>query len=48
MLAGVGVKFGKDSNEYAMGGVTRTSERKKPKRNPKPPTPWWHLSEPMR
>jgi uncharacterized phage infection (PIP) family protein YhgE len=26
MLAGVGVKYGKDSNEYEMAGGTRTSE----------------------
>ncbi|MDU9050082.1 MAG: hypothetical protein Q3M30_14645 [Candidatus Electrothrix sp. Rat3] len=31
MLAGVGVKYGKDSNEYEMAGGTRTSERKKGK-----------------
>ena len=39
MLEAVGVKFGKDSNEYEMAGGTRTSERKPPKRKPKPPTP---------
>ena len=32
MLAAVGVKYGKDSNEYEMAGGTRTSERKKKKK----------------
>jgi hypothetical protein len=37
LLEGVGLKYGKDSNEYEMAGGTRRSERKKPK--PKtPPT----------
>ncbi|MEI9961636.1 MAG: hypothetical protein WDM76_11040 [Limisphaerales bacterium] len=31
MLAGVGVKFGKDSDEYEKAGGTRTSERKSSK-----------------
>ena len=35
MLNGVGVKFGKDSNEYEMAGGVRKSERKKPTRKPK-------------
>ena len=39
MLAAVGVKYGKNSDEYEMAGGTRTSERKKAKRTPKPPTP---------
>ncbi len=32
MLAGVAVKFGKDSNEYEMGGGVRKSEIKRPVR----------------
>ena len=32
MLTGVGVKYGKDSNEYEKAGGVRTSERKKPVR----------------
>ena len=32
MLDGVGVKFGKDSNEYEKAGGVRKSERKKPVR----------------
>lgn len=32
MLAGVAVKFGKDSNEYEMAGGVRKSERKRPAR----------------
>ena len=32
MLAAVGVKYGKDSNEYEMAGGTRTSEKKKKKK----------------
>ena len=36
MLAGVGVKYGKDSSEYEMAGGTRTSEIK---RGRKPATP---------
>ena len=35
MLAGVGVKFTKESNEYEKAGGTRKSERKKPVRKPK-------------
>lgn len=35
MLEGVGVKFGKDSNEYEKAGGVRKSERKKPVRKPK-------------
>jgi hypothetical protein len=38
MLAGVGSKYGKDSNEYEKAGGTRTSERKPPLRKKKPPT----------
>jgi hypothetical protein len=33
MLAGVAVKFGRDSNEYEMSGGTRLSECKPPRRN---------------
>ena len=29
MLAGVGVKYGKDSSQYEMAGGTRTSEIKR-------------------
>ncbi len=36
MLAGVGVKFGKDSAEYEQAGGTRSSERKSPARKPQP------------
>ena len=36
MLGGVGSKFGKDSSQYEMAGGTRKSEKKKPKRKPKP------------
>ncbi|MGR0480150.1 MAG: hypothetical protein ACTFAL_01760 [Candidatus Electronema sp. V4] len=36
MLAGAGVKYGKDSNEYEMAGGTRSSEIKRG-RKPKPP-----------
>jgi hypothetical protein len=32
LLESVGVKYGKDSNEYEMAGGTRKSERKKPVR----------------
>lgn len=39
MLAGVGSKYGKDSNEYEKAGGTRTSERKPPLRKNKPATP---------
>lgn len=39
MLAGVGSKHGKDSNEYEKAGGTRTSERKPPVRKNKPSTP---------
>lgn len=35
MLAGVAVKFGKDSNEYEKAGGVRKSERKKPVRKQK-------------
>lgn len=35
MLDGVGVKFGKDSNEYEQAGGVRKSERKKPTRKTK-------------
>ena len=35
MLAGVGIKHGKDSPEYEMAGGTRTSDRKRPVRKPK-------------
>jgi hypothetical protein len=35
MLDGVGVKFGKDSNEYEKAGGVRKSERKKPVRKAK-------------
>ena len=38
MLSGVGVKFGRDSNEYEKAGGVRKSERKKPMRAKKPPT----------
>lgn len=34
VLAGVGVKFGKDSDEYEKAGGTRPSERKSSKRKP--------------
>ena len=37
MLAGVGVKYGKDSPEYEAAGGVRKSERKKPTRK-SPPT----------
>jgi hypothetical protein len=43
MLTGVGVKYGKDSNEYEKAGGVRTSERKSPsaprqrKRRKRPP-----------
>ena len=36
MLDGVGVKFGKDSNEYEKAGGVRKSERKKPVRKAQP------------
>jgi hypothetical protein len=36
MLAGVGVKFGKDSDEYEQAGGTRTSDRKSPQRSVAP------------
>ena len=32
--SGVGLKYGKDSNEYEKAGGVRTSERKKPVRTP--------------
>ena len=35
VLAMVAARFGTDSSEYEQCGGTRTSERKKPKRNPK-------------
>ena len=35
MLDGVGVKFGKDSDEYEKAGGVRKSERKKPVKKPK-------------
>ena len=35
MLAGVGVKYGKDSNEYEKAGGVRKSERKKPSKKSK-------------
>ena len=38
MLAAVGVKFGKDSDEYEKAGGTKTSERKAPVRKAKPTT----------
>jgi hypothetical protein len=34
MLAGVASRFGRDSSEYAMAGGTRTSDRKRLRRNP--------------
>lgn len=37
MLAGVGVKYGKDSNEYEMAGGTRSSEIKRNKKPEEPP-----------
>lgn len=37
MLAGVAVKFGKESDEYQQAGGTRTSARKTPKRKAKVP-----------
>jgi hypothetical protein len=37
MLAAVGVKYGKDSNEYEQAGGTRSSERKAPERKAKAP-----------
>jgi hypothetical protein len=39
MLAGVGVKYGKKSDEYEKAGGTRTSERKTTRRTPAPATP---------
>ena len=36
MLAGVRIKFGKDSTQYQQAGGTRTSERKTPLRKSKP------------
>ncbi|WP_446009885.1 hypothetical protein [Candidatus Electrothrix sp.] len=36
MLAGVGVKYGKDSSEYEMAGGTRTSEIKRGKKKEEP------------
>jgi hypothetical protein len=37
MLAGTGVKYGKDSNEYEMAGGTRSSEIKRGKKPEEPP-----------
>jgi hypothetical protein len=37
MLAGAGVKYGKDSNEYEMAGGTRSSEIKRKKKPEEPP-----------
>jgi uncharacterized phage infection (PIP) family protein YhgE len=37
MLAAVGIKHGRNSPEYEMAGGTRASDRKRPKRKPKPP-----------
>lgn len=37
MLAGVGTKYGKDSDEYEKAGGTRKSERKTPVRKPATP-----------
>ena len=37
MLAGVGVKYGKDSSEYEMAGGTRSSEIKRKKKPDEPP-----------
>lgn len=37
MLAGVGVKYGKDSSEYEMAGGTRSSEIKRKKKPEEPP-----------
>jgi hypothetical protein len=39
MLAGVGVKFGKNSDEYEKAGGTRTDERKPIRRKAAPPSP---------
>ena len=36
MLAAVGVKYGKDSDEYEQAGGTKTSDRKSPARKPQP------------
>jgi hypothetical protein len=38
MLAAVGVKYGKDSDEYEQAGGTRSSERKSPHRSAAPVT----------
>ena len=38
MLTGVATKFGKNSSEYEQAGGTKKSERKPPKRKPKPAT----------
>lgn len=38
MLAGVGVKYGKNSDEYEQAGGTRTDERKSPRRSRAPAT----------
>jgi hypothetical protein len=37
MLAGVGVQYGKDSNEYEMAGGTRSSEIRRKKKPEEPP-----------
>lgn len=37
MLAAVGVKYGKDSNEYEMAGGTRSSEIERKKKPEEPP-----------
>jgi hypothetical protein len=37
MLAGVGVKYGKDSNQYEMAGGTRSSEIRRKKKPEEPP-----------
>jgi hypothetical protein len=36
MLAGVGVKYGKNSDQYQQAGGVRTSDRKKPVKKAKP------------
>lgn len=36
MLAGVGSRYGKDSDEYEQSGGVRKSERKRPTKKPKP------------
>jgi len=39
VLPATGLKYGRDSAEYEQVGGVRDSERKKPVRKPKPPTP---------